>query len=117
FFVPTRLMLSAEGTLQPVVKRDVFVQVPGTVEEVLVEDQQFVQAGQPLVRTSSPEVTLELQKLRGEYLAKQEELATVIDALRDQRNLSDDEIIKLGGRQLELRETLKSLDQQIALRQ
>lgn len=117
FFVPTRLMLSAEGTLQPVVKRDVFVQVPGTVEEVLVEDQQFVQAGQPLVRTSSPELTLELQKLRGEYLAKQEELATVIDALRDQRNLSDDEIIKLGGRQLELRETLKSLDQQIALRQ
>lgn len=116
FFVPTRLMLSAEGTLQPVVKRDVFVQVPGTVEEVAVEDQQPVQAGDVLVRLSSPELMLELQKVRGEWEATRKRLASVEDAL-GQKSLSEDERTKLFGQKLELTVTLASLREQIRLRE
>jgi multidrug efflux pump subunit AcrA (membrane-fusion protein) len=116
FLVPTNLMLSADGTLEPMVKQNVFVNVPGTVVQVLVEDQQLVEAEQPLIVLHNAELAVELQRVRGERLVSLQRLASVRDALNS-RGLSEDERTKLGGQVLELRESLQSLQNQIELRE
>ncbi|MCA9173638.1 MAG: HlyD family efflux transporter periplasmic adaptor subunit [Planctomycetales bacterium] len=65
FFMRTDFRLKAEGALQPIERRDVFVEVPGTVVEVLVKDQDPVQAGAPLIRLSNPEQQRLYQDLLG----------------------------------------------------
>ena len=116
FLIPTSLMLSADGTLEPVVKQNVFVNVPGTVIDVLVEDQQPVKEGDPLVVLHNAELAVELQRVRGERLVTLQRMASVRDAL-NRRGLSEDEMTKLGGQVLELQETLQSLQSQIELRE
>jgi multidrug resistance efflux pump len=116
FLVPTNLMLSADGTLEPMVKQNVFVNVPGTVVEVLVEDQQLVEEGEPLVVLYNAELSVELQRARGERLVTSQRLASVRDAL-NRRGLSEDERTKLAGQVMELQESLQSLQNQITLRE
>ena len=50
FFVPARFLLHGKGTLEPIVKRNVFASEQGTVVEVLVQHGQEVKEGQELVK-------------------------------------------------------------------
>jgi len=56
FFIPAEFRLHGKGTLEPVIKRDVFAGVEGTVMRVLVENKEHVKAGQPLLELQNIEV-------------------------------------------------------------
>jgi hypothetical protein len=56
FFIPAEFQLHGKGTLEPVVKRDVFAGVDGTVTKLLVENKEHVNAGQPLLELQNIEV-------------------------------------------------------------
>lgn len=116
FVVPTRLKIGAEGSVEPLEKRFVFVSVPGTVTRILVKDQQLVQQGDVLVETDNPDLAVQLQEVRGQHLVAQQRLATTRQMLNAPR-LTQDERNKLAGQVLELTQTLESLEQQIALRE
>jgi hypothetical protein len=116
FFIPVDFKLAADGTLEPVVKKDVFAAVAGTVDKVLVEDQKLVQKGEVLVITRNAELVVELQKLQGEQMAAQQRLNAVREAMNTPR-LTEDERVKLAGQKLELVEQLKSLEKQIEARE
>jgi multidrug efflux pump subunit AcrA (membrane-fusion protein) len=75
--VPADFHVEAAGTLQPVVRRDVFAPRSGIVDEVLVEHNALVAAGQPLVRLRDPALELELKRVDGELETAQRQLDAV----------------------------------------
>ena len=75
--VPADFNIEAPGTLQPVVRRDVFAPRSGLVDEVLVAHGAEVDAGQPLVRLRDPALDLELKRVDGELETAQRQLDAV----------------------------------------
>ena len=65
FLMQTDFRMKAEGAMQPIDRRDVFVEVPGTIDEVLVKDQKPVEAGDPLVILKDPDQSRLMQDLIG----------------------------------------------------
>lgn len=111
-FVKKDFNLKANGALQPVVRKDVFVEVGGTVSEVLVKDQQSVKEGDVLVVLDNTDVQLQLTDVEGTLQATLKQLNSARDALARQSNLSEDERIRLFGQVAELTEQQKSLEAQ-----
>ena len=75
--VPADFNVEAPGTMQPVVRRDVFAPRSGIVDEVLVEHGADVKAGEPLVRMRDPALELELKRVDGELETAQRQLDAV----------------------------------------
>jgi len=116
-FVKKDFYLKAKGSLEPSVKQDVFVAVSGIVTKVHVEDQQPVQAGDPLVTLENTDLEVQLQEVLGQLQATHEQLLAAIDAKssRGGTDLTDDEKVRLGGQIRELRARIESLERQRGL--
>ncbi|MCU0978250.1 MAG: efflux RND transporter periplasmic adaptor subunit [Pirellulaceae bacterium] len=112
---------SAKGTLQPVVKRDVFVPVDGDVIEVKVKDRDLVQAGDLLVKLRNTDLEVKYQDVLGQIQVKRSRLVSVRRSLFEQRARSTvqtrDEVerIRLSGEAEELEQELVTLDEQYRL--
>lgn len=111
-FVKKDFYLKAKGTLQPSDKQDVFVQAPGIVTDVLVKDQQLVEAGKVLVTLKNTDLEVQLEDVRGQKQTTYEQLASARDALRRPLNLTDDERVRLAGQVKEYRKRIESLNLQ-----
>ena len=66
FLVRKDFVLVADGTLEPVERRDVFFKANGEVAEVLVDTGSPVKAGDRLVQLKNNELEQEIQKVRGD---------------------------------------------------
>ncbi len=112
---------SAKGTLQPVVKRDVFVPVDGDVIDVKVKDRDFVKAGDLLIKLRNTDLEVKYQDIIGQIQVKRSRLVSVRRSLFEQRARSDlrarEEIerIRLSGEAEELEQELVTLDEQYQL--
>jgi multidrug efflux pump subunit AcrA (membrane-fusion protein) len=115
FFIPARLMISAEGTLEPVEKKSVFVSVGGSVSEVLVSDKSIVTKGQPLIRLKNFELEAELTQLRGQLNVIKKSLDTK-NGQRGGEGLSAQDIIQLDGDIAQLEQQEITLMSQIKVR-
>ena len=114
---------SAKGTLQPVVKQDVFVPVDGDVIDVKVKDRDFVKAGDLLVKLRNTDLEVKYQDVVGQIQVKSSRLVSVQRSLFEQRARSDlrarDEVerIRLSGEAEELDQEIATLkDQELLLR-
>lgn len=117
-FVKKDFNLKANGELQPVDKRDVFVDVGGIVTNVHVEDQQIVEQGDLLVELRNTELEVQRQDLRGQLQATAEQLRSAIDAKQLQANdpaTSEAEAIRVSGQIRELGARRDSLRLQLSL--
>ena len=100
--VPKEFQLKAEGTLEPVVRQDVFFQASGQVETVHVDHGDLVNEGDPLVILASTEVKQEEIQLNAQLLAA-----------RQRRDAISRRIERAGDADGTLWPTLVELDQQI----
>jgi multidrug efflux pump subunit AcrA (membrane-fusion protein) len=107
--------LQADGALQPVIQRDVFVPIDGDVIDVQVKDQDRVQPGDLLVQLRNSDLEVEFQDVVGQCQAKQERLFSVEYALLNQKSLTEVERIRLSGEARELRQELDTLEKQYQL--
>ena len=116
-FVKKDFYLKAKGSLEPTVKQDVFVAVSGIVTKVHVEDQKIVQAGDLLVTLQNTDLEVQLQEVLGQLLTTQEQLLSAKNAQRRSgtSNLTEDEKVRLGGQELELKARIESLELQRGL--
>jgi hypothetical protein len=64
--VPWGFKMRAEGSIMPVESREVFADIDGVVEEVLVSDDDLVEKGQVLVRLQNTELELRIKENRGQ---------------------------------------------------
>jgi multidrug efflux pump subunit AcrA (membrane-fusion protein) len=122
-FVPADLELKGDGTLEPVIQREVFARNSGDIMEVLVDHADMVRTGQPLVKMRSTDLDLKIEDLEGKKNASNERIIQ----LQDQRtraarepsrggNEADDRLQLAGELKVE-REKLASIIKQLELLQ
>ncbi|MCO6457487.1 MAG: HlyD family efflux transporter periplasmic adaptor subunit [Pirellulaceae bacterium] len=111
--VPWAFRLRANASLQPMVQRDVFVEVPGVVTEIKVRDQDMVAENQVLAVLRNTDMDVELADVQGRLQATREQLTSVERLYLNQgRQLSAEERSRLSGQAAELRQRLDSLVKQ-----
>ena len=64
---PVHFTLTGDGTLQPVLRRDVFAAVEGQVDQVLVKHGQKVKAGDVLLVLRNPDLDVAISETTGKY--------------------------------------------------
>lgn len=116
-FAPWPYKLHAKGTLEPVLRRDVFAGIDGIVDEVLVNHGQHVNAGDVLVRLRNTELKQNLLEIAGQLAANQKQIATIRRELADLRMLSAQERNRLTGQLAELEARRISLAAQLTILQ
>jgi multidrug efflux pump subunit AcrA (membrane-fusion protein) len=115
--VPADFRIESSGTLQPLVRRDVFAPRSGLVDEVLVAHGAEVTAGQPLVRLRDPALDLELKRVDGELETAQRQLDAV-RATRTNRQVRDanpTDLYRLSAEERELQQRLTNLRNELEL--
>jgi len=84
-FVPLPHYVVCSLELRPYDASQVYVDVPGSLEEVLVDEGQYVEAGQDLARLRNLDLQLELVRLEGELQRQHNRL----ESLRRNRHRRD----------------------------
>jgi multidrug resistance efflux pump len=113
--VPGDFELAARGKLQPAVRRDIFASIDGVVVDVPVAHAQTVAPGQILAKLRNSDLELEIATLLGRKTTLEEQLSSLQRALLNESQLSLEQQNRIAGETLELRQTLESIDRQIAL--
>lgn len=106
--------MKAPGTLEPTVKKNVFVEVDGTVTTLLVDHGDEVKTGQVLLEMENPELLAKFDEVIGQLQAKQSELKVVLQQQQD-RSLTAAEKAEIGGRAKVIRVDIQSLEQQVVI--
>jgi len=115
-FVKKDFYLKSKGKLQPAERREVFVDQAGTIVEVMVEDQQLVKKGQPLVRLKNTDLDVEIERVSGELQSSREMYNLKRDAqARQDAAMQESDKIRLDGEIAELEVRLRTLKEQLAL--
>lgn len=116
--VPSEFTVTARGELQPQLWQDVFAPEDGTVDELLVNENDAVVRGQPLVTLRNPGLELELKRVLGELQSSRERLAAIRTA-RIEGNSGDPmptgSMSRLSGEEAEVTAQLASLERQLSL--
>jgi multidrug efflux pump subunit AcrA (membrane-fusion protein) len=110
--------LEANGSLQPVVERQVFAHLDGEVEEVLVDHGDEVKANQPLIRMRNRDLEVEIAKVEGqldETLQSITSLKTMISNSSASTKEQRVEYLSLSGQLYEAEKRLQSLQAQLEL--
>ncbi|MEM8681200.1 MAG: biotin/lipoyl-binding protein [Planctomycetota bacterium] len=113
-FFPWAFEMEAKGELQPKERRNVFVSVPGTVKQLLVQDGSEVKEGDTLAILQNTELVTRLSQLQGELATTRQTLSATDARSRDQR-LTAVEQNRLAGESLKLQTDIANLNKQILL--
>ncbi|MGE5193157.1 MAG: HlyD family efflux transporter periplasmic adaptor subunit [Deltaproteobacteria bacterium] len=117
-FVPADFEIESRGVLQPRNRRDVFARSDGIVSEVRTEHARECREGEILVVMTRSQLDFEMSRVLGELQTARKRLASVQAARLDvnPRTAADREKYnQLTAEEEEVRELLKSLDQQHAV--
>jgi multidrug efflux pump subunit AcrA (membrane-fusion protein) len=113
---PAKFEMESKGTLEPVERRDVYVQTDNSVvEELMVKHKDLVEAGQLLVQLRSTKLETETAIIDGELRSTKEAIASKQRDLQEESKLRVEERNRLRGEMAELREKLSSLQKQLTL--
>ncbi|MEM7455066.1 MAG: HlyD family efflux transporter periplasmic adaptor subunit [Planctomycetota bacterium] len=115
-FYPWEFTLSSRGQLIPETQREVFVQVDGVLDEVLVPEDpdEIVGEGQLLARMSNNDLQAEIEYLEGELRRLDQEMAT-LERSKFENQEGLDRIV-LAGQHAEAVEEYKSIDYNLRLK-
>lgn len=113
-FVPCDYEVSAPAKLVPLVERDVFASVDGTIIEVAVAHGDRVEPGDVLAILDAPQLVLESQRVQGEMetVAKRLEAIAVVRTDRQVLEEVDRQQLPLSAEAQQLERRLDSLRQQ-----
>ena len=106
-FVPWDFNMHCDGSLEPVVRRNVFTREPGKVDVLNVEHGQQVKEGDVLMELSNNELEAEWQKNYGEL----QEVEKQIKSLQEQSyDAKDVERTRISGQIAQYEERRKTLE-------
>jgi multidrug efflux pump subunit AcrA (membrane-fusion protein) len=115
--IPADFLITAPGTLEPVVRHDVFAPRSGLVDEVLVMHGADVAAGQPLAKLRDPQLELDLKKVSGEMetVGRQLDSARATKSSRDVRDAGTTDLYRLSASEREFEQQLTNLQHELDL--
>ena len=108
-FIPLPSSVMCEFELQPRAAKSVYVEVEGTLEELLVEPGQHVEAGDLLARLSNIDLLLEIEQFRGE----RDTLGEQLISLQQIRFRDDQASLQLEIVEEQLASVSEQLDQKV----
>lgn len=111
FLVQIDFNLKANGSLRPKIQRQVFAHENGEVEQVLVDHNKSVKAGEPLVILRNRELDIEYKRVSGELEAATSELAKTSRLARSAKIETADRV-QFDGQAEELKIRIESLREQ-----
>jgi multidrug efflux pump subunit AcrA (membrane-fusion protein) len=123
WLVPYDFTVVADGKLQPVVRGNVFAALDGTITEVTVKENQFVEAGEIVARQRSYPLEAQMVDLDGEIASNAAEYASTdakLSQLEPSQAARGDyvelsmELARLDALRKNLQERRKNLEEQIA---
>jgi multidrug efflux pump subunit AcrA (membrane-fusion protein) len=122
-FYPATFYVSSSGTLVPAIQQRVYAPMDGIVETVLVKPNDWVGAGQPLLRMRNYDLDLKLRQVEGELAIVSEQIdrrrrrdRSPLDAnVAAWDELQGTSVAVLESQQANLRERLSLLQQQSLL--
>ncbi|MBN2022186.1 MAG: HlyD family efflux transporter periplasmic adaptor subunit [Pirellulales bacterium] len=112
-FFPWDFNLHADGTLEPVLRSQIFARVDGDVDQIHVRHRQQVKAGDVLIELRSPTIAAQLEEVQGDLDMTREEIRS-----RERRRLQHrgpvdiKEEMQLAGEIATLKEKRTSLEAQ-----
>jgi len=112
--VPADFEIEARGTLQPAVRREIFIREPGVVATVLVDHADDVKKGTDLLELRNRDLEVSITDLVGRRTATEEQVAALRRARNDSR-LNFEEQNRLAGQIKQLEKTLDSFARQLDL--
>ncbi len=113
--IPSDFDMRAKGTLQPVVRQDIFAATSGDVIAVLKDSDDMVQAGETLIQLRNPELQIKLKEIEGQRNSALENYRGLAQQLISSHTLSDAERLKLEVDAATLNIRLKALEEQSEL--
>lgn len=116
--LPWPFRLGATGNLRPMVQHEIFAQVDGVLEEVMVfgAGQSFVKQGDVLARMSNSDLMLAIQDLVGR-IAELREQIVADERLQSRERLEPVESAMLQSRLASAIQTRESLRKELAIKQ
>ncbi|MEM6471346.1 MAG: biotin/lipoyl-binding protein [Planctomycetota bacterium] len=114
-FVKKDFNLSAEGTLEPTVRRQVFAPIDGEVIDVLVQRNSVVKEGDVLVRLKNPDIDIQLEELMGQLRSARAEFSKIKGQLFKKTQLEPSELLSLQAQEAELAAKLLALEAKLKL--
>ena len=108
-FVPWNFNMHCDGSLQPIVRRNIYARESGKVDELLVRHGSPVKEGDVLLVLSNNELEAEWQKNEGEINECSKQILTLKEASYDAQ---DSERIRITGQLEQYMEREKSLNLQ-----
>jgi multidrug efflux pump subunit AcrA (membrane-fusion protein) len=117
FFVlwPAKFYMEAKGTLEPVERRNVFTDVDGRVDKLLVDSGQLVEAGQLLVQIRNIELETQIADVEGKRFAALQLMNSFQRNLIDESKMRKEQADQYRGQIAEKRAEVDSLNIQLAL--
>jgi multidrug efflux pump subunit AcrA (membrane-fusion protein) len=112
-FWPGDFELTGKGKLQPVVRREVFANMDGNIEKVMVEHGDMVKKDQVLARMRNIELSVKMAEAQGQMEQTRAQLIATANALDGRLNA--EERNRQESEQLKLQSQLDSLKQQLEL--
>jgi multidrug efflux pump subunit AcrA (membrane-fusion protein) len=114
-FWPAELRIRAGGSLQPIERRDVFVDVPGTVKQVLVSHGDRVEVGDILAELENTDLEVQLAEVVGQLQTTEQQALAAEKKMVDDAELDTIEKHQLASDRLTLNRRIDSLKQQYRL--
>lgn len=105
-FVPWNFNMHCDGSLEPLVRRNIFAREAGKIDEVLVRHGETVVEGQTLLILSNNELEAERQKNSGELNETQKQILALKEASYQAK---DAERIRVAGQLAQYQEREKTL--------
>jgi multidrug efflux pump subunit AcrA (membrane-fusion protein) len=115
FIVPWDFELESNGTLEPVLRSEVFALETGNIKKVLVRHGQGVKKGELLAEMTNVEVGTKLREIEGNLASTYERLRAQKYLVYAQRDSSPEDRNKLLGEIQALKKEKNSLDAQLVL--
>jgi hypothetical protein len=116
-FYPAEFKLEGDGRLRPEVRQNVWADVDGNVEQVLVDNDQVVDKDQVLIVLENRILDKEIEQTQGDLGTKQAAYSSLNSELFDPEELTELEINQKQSELNQLDATIKSLKEQIRLLQ
>lgn len=115
FIFPYDFSVHSSGHLQPLLRRDVFANLDGTVNEILVKHGDEVKAGQVVAKLLNTDLDVSWEKVIGDINKTGQELQNVERRRREhdpKKPLTREEKDQLDGQRATLMQQLDSLNKQ-----
>ncbi len=112
---PASFEMESGGTLEPVLRQNIFAGLDGRVEAILVDHGETVSADQPLIRLRSTDLEMDVASVTGKQMTVGQQILTIQRVLLEEPELTVEQQNRLSGQLAERKEELRSLDEKLRL--